>query len=697
MRNYYASGAWNAICDRCGLQFKSFQLREEWTGLMVCERCYETKHPQLLLKGVKDDPSVPWVRDGGDGSATVSSIGGATSNGGLGPNESFINQPNDTLTMLGWHQVPIDRFTPKYFRADGPRTAQFALTSTDTSVSMDFLMHQTNDLIGLIWESTDTKDHLLLGYETDKDYRDVTWAFDIALSPTMPVLNDPATAISITVRGRDSLGGAIDYFIPIFRYCDNPSGRSGRVTINFGNVGSGFFADTPVHAGDVDQIFISAVVTGYNGNSAAPLGSPIQGYLRISNQVVTGAGAKILLNRMTISPRHTLGMSTSYDDHYDVTPQRVLENIDNLGYAKFINHYCGMSIFPNTKWDGTAGRYLVVLPTAAGGVDPVISPIATIWHQSYASLLAAGGWSAVWSVSYETFSNNARTNWVQKDWNDNIGTTGYSPPSYLLTPGSDNAMSWLKQAFVEFATIMNAAGLAVKMQVGEPWWWYQPSTNKPCIYDFDTRTKFNASTGLFMADFGTITSTLTGSPYDQMKTFCRDLLGQSVLDIRTAVRASFGSAQVSALTFLPTIIGYGIMETLNLPNTKYHSPNLDFFQTEAYDWIIANRMDLTPQAMTYAITTLGYAANKVEYLAGFVPTTESQGSPTLGSTGTYDDANKRALWKRIVGNIQNNVAYNPSRQYIWAYTIVMRDSVTFINNNYDKFFYYLTQLTPQRT
>jgi hypothetical protein len=692
MRSYYVPGAWNVTCDRCGLTFKSYMLKEEWTGLMVCTKCFERRHPQTLMRLPKDDPHVPWSRPASG--PNVSAPDGSSTQG-LGPNESYITQPNDTLTLLNWHQVPIDRFTLKYFRANGPRTTSFALTSTDTTLSMDFLVHQTNDLIGLIWESQDTKDHLLLSYDTDKDYRDVTWAFDIELSSTMPVLNDPTQAISITVRGRDQLGAAVDYFIPIFRYCDNPTGRTARVSIDFSTVKSGFFADTTVFAGDVDEIFISAVATGYSPSSSAPLGSPIQGYLRISNQVVGGSGAKIMQNRMTIN-RHTLGMSTSYDDHYDVSPQRILENIDTLGFAKYINHYCGMSIFPYTKYDGAALRYLVVLPTSAGGVDPVINPCAKLWHQNYAALLQAGGWSTVWSVSYETFSENARTDWVQKDWNDNIGFTSYTPPSYLLTPGSDNAMAWLKQSFVEFATIMNAASLPVKMQVGEPWWWYQPSTQKPCIYDFDTRVKFNAATGLFMADFGTISSTLSGSPYDQMKTFCRDLLGQSVLDIRTAVRAAFPSATVSALIFLPTIIGYGIMETINLPVAKYSSPNLDFFQTEAYDWIINNQMSLTSQAMTYPHTTLGYAYNNIEYLAGFAPNGENS-SPTRGAV-TYEDANKREIWRRIVGNIKNNIDnYNPSRQYIWAYTIVMRDSVTFINNNYDKFFYYLLQLTPQRT
>jgi hypothetical protein len=54
--------AWNAICDRCGFQYKSDQLRKEWTGLMVCPKDWEPRHPQDFVKGVRDDQRVPWVR-----------------------------------------------------------------------------------------------------------------------------------------------------------------------------------------------------------------------------------------------------------------------------------------------------------------------------------------------------------------------------------------------------------------------------------------------------------------------------------------------------------------------------------------------------------------------------------------------------------------------------------------------------------
>lgn len=55
-------GTWAAICDRCGFRFPSDEIQKEWQGLMVCEECFETRHPQDFIRGVEDNPSPPWTR-----------------------------------------------------------------------------------------------------------------------------------------------------------------------------------------------------------------------------------------------------------------------------------------------------------------------------------------------------------------------------------------------------------------------------------------------------------------------------------------------------------------------------------------------------------------------------------------------------------------------------------------------------------
>jgi hypothetical protein len=62
MKNYFKSGAWNVICDRCGKKYKSTEIRKEWTGYMVCSHCWETRHPQDFLRVHEEKITVPFSR-----------------------------------------------------------------------------------------------------------------------------------------------------------------------------------------------------------------------------------------------------------------------------------------------------------------------------------------------------------------------------------------------------------------------------------------------------------------------------------------------------------------------------------------------------------------------------------------------------------------------------------------------------------
>jgi len=60
--DYFKPGDWNAICDSCGYKYKASELRLRWDGFRVCPKDFELRHPQDLLRGVKDKQSTPWSR-----------------------------------------------------------------------------------------------------------------------------------------------------------------------------------------------------------------------------------------------------------------------------------------------------------------------------------------------------------------------------------------------------------------------------------------------------------------------------------------------------------------------------------------------------------------------------------------------------------------------------------------------------------
>lgn len=68
----YAHGQWNAVCHRCGFEYKSSQLSREWTGLRVCRGsgtngCWEPRHPQDSVRGKADQQAAAWVNPETDG------------------------------------------------------------------------------------------------------------------------------------------------------------------------------------------------------------------------------------------------------------------------------------------------------------------------------------------------------------------------------------------------------------------------------------------------------------------------------------------------------------------------------------------------------------------------------------------------------------------------------------------------------
>lgn len=66
MKNIFLSGDWNTICDVCGFKYKASELKKRWDGLMVCEKDWETRQPQDLLRVPAETPPPPFVRPEAD-------------------------------------------------------------------------------------------------------------------------------------------------------------------------------------------------------------------------------------------------------------------------------------------------------------------------------------------------------------------------------------------------------------------------------------------------------------------------------------------------------------------------------------------------------------------------------------------------------------------------------------------------------
>jgi len=55
-------GRWSVICDVCGFRFQNTEVKKRWDGLIVCEKDWEVKHPQLSIRIPKEDITPAFVR-----------------------------------------------------------------------------------------------------------------------------------------------------------------------------------------------------------------------------------------------------------------------------------------------------------------------------------------------------------------------------------------------------------------------------------------------------------------------------------------------------------------------------------------------------------------------------------------------------------------------------------------------------------
>lgn len=82
--DYFDPGSFNARCSLCGAKRKDRQLRKHWQGQWRCDDCWDTRQPQDFARGIKDDPSTPFVQNPGDLFIITCTINGQAAIGDLG-------------------------------------------------------------------------------------------------------------------------------------------------------------------------------------------------------------------------------------------------------------------------------------------------------------------------------------------------------------------------------------------------------------------------------------------------------------------------------------------------------------------------------------------------------------------------------------------------------------------------------------
>lgn len=539
----------------------------------------------------------------------------------------------------------VQRFDPRFWTVNFPRPMMAsAITTAPDALRVDAAFLRKGDLAGLIWESEDRHDHPLLAYRTERDYSRCTLSFRWRSDGVIPL--DAVNGPTLTIEGRDAAGTPRAWYVRLWNYAEGTP-EDARVTLPFSALAGGFLhpaeAD-PVHPGDIDRLFLSLVAPDYAPGSTDPLAAPAEGWAELTGIRCEGERAVIAIGDVIVPP-HGLAAATAFDDCGTQTPARVIRNLRGLGYRGSLLHYVGMSHY--FRLEAAGGDYLV-----PGGGDPLCTP-ARAWHRAFFAECKARGYWPIASLSYELLAMHCPADWQQRAWNGDPARTGWDPPSALLSPASAAAMAWLRSAAAAFVALMAEAGVPIRFQIGEPWWWIM-ADGRPCLYDDAARAAFGGDP----VEIADMRGSLDG-PRKALLDAAGALLAGSTAALTEAVRdaAAPAGAEVLLLAFLPTVLDPAMPEArrANLP-AGWAAPAFDRLQLEDYDWLTAGRDALRREGYATANARLGYPPEEQDYLAGFV----------------LDPADAH-LWRAIDRGADEALARDAHEVFVWASPQICRD------------------------
>jgi uncharacterized protein (TIGR02217 family) len=537
----------------------------------------------------------------------------------------------------------ITRFDPRFWTVNFPRPMMVAVTTTaPDALRVDAVFYTQGDLAGLIWEAEDTHDHPLLAYETARDFRTCRLRFHWRSSGVIAL--DAVNGPVLTIEGRDASGTARAWYVRLWNYAVG-SPEDASVSLDFVTLDGGFLlpgeAD-PVWAGDIDRMFVSLVPPGYVAGTVTPLAAPVEAWVELSDIACSGSGAVLAIGDVVV-PEHALGVASGYDDSYNLTPARLLRNALQLGYRGSIVHYLGMSHY--MRLEAVAGGFYASL---AGGV---LNVAAAAWQRDFAERAHALGYDVIWSVSYELLDAYCWNDWKQRAWDGSPAQTGWDPPSTLLSPASSGAMAYLQQVASAVIQLAVAAGLAPRLQIGEPWWWTM-ADGRPCLYDTAAKAAFGGSP-VEIADVHAVTTDAQRALLDAAGV----LLAASTAALLAAVKAAAPMVVTHLLIYLPTVLAADAPELAraNVPLGWAH-PAFDVLQLEDYDFVVAGNQAATARAIAAAQARLGYADAATHYFSGFVLRPDQV-----------------ADWRDVDAAAEAALTGCLARAFVWALPQVLRD------------------------
>ncbi|WP_213997266.1 non-contractile tail sheath protein [Tepidanaerobacter syntrophicus] len=559
-------------------------------------------------------------------------------------------------------------------------------------VAGNFRSH--HDYIGVSWLSADKWSHNHNKYPISTNFSNVELSYNYQIEGKNAPMDSEQGAPVITVvttngkeyyvrlwnytvnRPRDDWEEGSGTLFPSGRTPGSASGTSGHIVIDFNNLYAGWRAydDTyPIVGYDeegnpiteqvwvpsndwekIDQSKIKELRWGFNmaeydKDDPSPLDDSYPFKVTMNNWTVTG---DIDLGEdIQPLPPHLYRLCDGYDDSYNVTPKRLVEEFYNLGFRKIINIYVGCSHFYDKISDGTPTPgeyepYRYVIKT-----DRMFNAAFELWWKDFLLWAKHYGFEeVVASISME--SVNAPPEWWQRTADGQPGITLWTPTPHLVSFCNEDLRAYYKRYVKALADSQQNAGLPISVQLGEPWWWWREDLDDdpPCFYDEATKLAHRNALGYNIPEWHSAWEDFKGC--EETLQWLRAQNGEFAGMLRDHLRSCYHGAKFTVLFFPPSVLDVGrvpkMMQIVNFPQEYWknvaNNLYLDFFQIEDYDYLLFNQVTEHAQIYDFVWNYLQYQFHRTHYFAGFYPTQEILDAwPNVVTDGLWDRINEAAI------------------------------------------------------
>jgi len=579
----------------------------------------------------------------------------------------------------------MTKLDPKYltcdfnFEAIGAVIVPFG-EENKVIIAGNFRSH--HDYIGVVYDIEDRWSHPDFSYPAVPDFSNIILSYDYEIIGAASPMNSAQGSPTLTITTVDNQ----EYYVRLWNYViDRPvddweegsgtlfpegrtpgsaTGTTGHIVIDFNNLYAGWRAydDTfidgqytwipssgweKVEPNIIKSLKWGITQTTYNVNDYTPLDDSYPFKIIFSNWQVDGN--TYLGEDPQPLERHFYRLADGYDDNYNITPKRYIEQFYNLGFRKVINMYLGASHFYDKKSDGTPTPgeyepYRYILKT-----EPVLNEAFKAWWEDFLKWAKYYGFKEiVASISMENV--NIDPSWRQLTYDGQPATSGWTPTPYFVSFCNNDAKEYYKKYVKTLADMQSANGLPVFIQLGEPWWWWIENAEgtPPCFYDAATRQAHLQELGYEIPEWSNAWVDFSG--HEETINWLQSKNGNFAHILRDHIRSYYPQAKFAVLFFPPSVLDEGrvppMMSIVNFPQSYWKNIgsdiNLSLLQVEDYDYLIYNQMDKHKDIYGFAWNYLQYQPHRTHYFAGFYPPEEVQ-NPQMILEGLWDRINEAAI------------------------------------------------------